>query len=309
MSLNIIHPFQARCDDRSHHAEAFADPTTWVKAAMPAGIVALNFQFFIDWNRPSYPVTGPFWITRLLACNSPDTIIKCTDQQVTSAWQSSTESHSLEQVAAFCEPLGISAEGIILPEVPIKQLNKNSPVWKMSRSAMQSKWTVSRLDLVLLQAEITRYRGGLTAALGSKGLIYGTSAVECWMSTTQCIYPGDADCLLVRGERTIALLEFKKHTLGRPIGENLASRYYPRPDGRKYDSLNSLSRLLGQKSGAIVPIVIVYFATRFEKLRIQRIDVVTGNQIVAKYDSGDIDVTNATSSEKGSIILTEAGIK
>jgi hypothetical protein len=107
---------------------------------------------------------------------------------------------------------------------------------------------------------IRSYSGG-PIQIGSKGLIYGTSRLECYLSSTDSLYPGDVDLIVLNpNNRPSAILEFKKHTLATNIREQKLSNYYPRPDGRKYDRLELLREFISGDGGN-VPLLVLYYPT------------------------------------------------
>ena len=58
--------------------------------------------------------------------------------------------------------------------------------------------------------ELIKSHSGGPVSIGSKGLIYGTSRLECSLSKTDSLYPGDADLLLLNEDnKAVCILEFK----------------------------------------------------------------------------------------------------
>lgn len=64
--------------------------------------------------------------------------------------------------------------------------------------------------------------------------------------------------LLDNANKGIAILEFKKHTKYDKIEDHMFGKYYPKPDGRKYNRL----ALLRDSINKSLPIIIIYFPTQ-----------------------------------------------
>ena len=95
--------------------------------------------------------------------------------------------------------------------------------------------------------------------IGEKGLYWGTSRLECFLSKTDSAYPGDVDFVLLDRNRDVSgIIEFKKHTKSEPISEQKLGNYYPSPDGRKYDRL----AILRDYFDVSIPLLCLYYPTR-----------------------------------------------
>lgn len=136
-------------------------------------------------------------------------------------------------------------------------------------------------ELVAINAfkELIQKHSGGPVKIGDKKLTYGTSRLECYLSKTDSLYPGDLD-LIVFNERfePIALLEYKKHNLQSSISEQKLSNYYPNPDARKYNRLAILRGYLG-KTHPNLPIFNVYYPTHpdFNEGRLELLKGPVGN--------------------------------
>ena len=129
---------------------------------------------------------------------------------------------------------------------------------------------IKKVDLQTHMEQIRTLSGGPTR-IGSKGLKFSKTELECFLSKTDAVWPGDADMVLVNnGNEGIAILEFKKHTLDAKIEEHMFVRYYPKPDGRKYDRL----ALLRDSMNNSIPIIIIYYPTKscHSYIIVERID-------------------------------------
>lgn len=272
----------------------------WIKSALPEGWHALSFNFFVSWNRKV--VSGPFWLTRLLVARSDDELLQSSNQDILNAL---TSNGSLEEefnlLKKLCEKLDTFSELVLLSELKPYNINLNTPVWKISQS-----YEVSKIELRVLEELITNYREGI-ANMGNKTLYYGTSAIECYLANNnRNIYPGDCDCLIVDSSlKPKAIIEIKKHTKNEEIDKHLVSRYYPSPDGRKYDSLFYLKDKISQISNQDIPVSVVYFATNFYKFRVQKIQKGSDScrGLNTLKDTGDISYDLDGNARNGEIIL------
>ncbi len=116
--------------------------------------------------------------------------------------------------------------------------------------------------LTIVRQEIRRLSGG-PVSIGTKGLFWGTTSLECHLSSTDSLWPGDVDAILFSDDvdcRPIAILEYKKHNLDTPLQDQRLSNYYPSPDGRKYNRMAILARQLAGSED--VPVVVVYYSTK-----------------------------------------------
>jgi len=126
--------------------------------------------------------------------------------------------------------------------------------------------------------ELIKSHSGGPVSIGSKGLIYGTSRLECSLSKTDSLYPGDADLLLLNEDnKAVCILEFKKHTLSSPISEQCFTNYYPRPDGRKYKRLALLRDYLASKSNSRILFFVLYYPTQTYIEQQWKLEIIEGN--------------------------------
>lgn len=111
---------------------------------------------------------------------------------------------------------------------------------------------------------IIQQRSGGPIRVGRKGLRFGTSRLECYLSHTDAAWPGDADLVVYDAGSSCqptAIIELKKHTRHStlPFLEQRLENYYPKPDGRKYDRLIALANHLSDRN--VVPIFVLYYST------------------------------------------------
>lgn len=298
--LMIRNLFQARCEDRAKVITVAEQPLEWIQSALTGTQTTRSFHFLVSWTANPPCIAGPLWMTRLLMATHDREIEAATDETVRVAVETADLRRAWMPLSSLAERLGTGAECVLLPEYQAKTVDANSPVWRVSWTA-SGTMQLSGGSVRELAGHIRRIRGG-DAALGSKGLIYGTSAVECWLSRTGDIFPGDCDCLLCENDEPRVIIELKKHTLSGPIGDNLASKYYPVPDGRKFDALFALQRKCQEVYGRDVPIAVVYYATRFRAVRVQMI-AGQGGALVVQRDSGDVLYQDPLTDQVGARIV------
>ena len=114
----------------------------------------------------------------------------------------------------------------------------------------------------------------------SKVLFWGLTSLECYLSNkTSAIWPGDADLVLVDTNFTpIAVIEFKKDTIGTPISSETLSKYYPR-DPKKYDSFAHFRDCFTDDL-SVLPIIVLYYSVKQsfdQKVKLERIEGKAGN--------------------------------
>lgn len=283
---------QALCTDRSKVTNG-PDPSNWIVPSLPAGWRLQSFHFFVNWNNTPPTVDDRIWITRLLRFGQWDRLDNINDSDVLQLFCNSflrQEFESLEQAGALCK---FELSAILLPEIPVAEINEATFVWVIFRGEDRN-FRCGRANVQLLKDSIQRHSGG-PVRVGRKGLTYGTSAVECYLSSTDAAFPGDADAVIVDDNNQIrGIVEYKKHTLDAPMNEHLATRYYPTPDGRKYQRLQALATRCGHALSNSIPLIILYYSTKEPVIRLQEIGTMDVSKMTISRDSGDIFVDNNT---------------
>lgn len=288
--MRISLPQQARCADRSQATNA-VDPARWLLPALPPGWRLHSFHFFVNWSHNPPLLENAVWMTRLLELNVNEPLERVQSSQVLEVFLASEHADTFASLQRICHECQHRLTAIILPEVGIQMLAPATPLWKVRYSEGNNELHVEATTLGGLMNEIQRYSGG-TVSVGAKGLIYGTSAVECYLSLTNAAYPGDVDAVIVDTAGHVqCVVEFKKHTLRDPIADHLVTRYYPRPDGRKYQRLDCLVQHYRQIGDATVPFAVLYYATGRPVIRVQVMGALTRNNVTIDRDSGDIDIS------------------
>lgn len=259
---------QARCDDRQRTVAAAGE----LEAAFQdsgARSDDVSFHYFVNYAPQEPRCEGPLWM-RWTLHDAPHLVVgDVSDHEVLGALQQSGVLSALSRLDILTKCLGTYARGVVLPEVDPAEVSNETPVWSVRVTAGDA--SVQRATVADLRAAMRRVNPA-GAQLGAKGLTYGMSAVECWLSRTGTIFPGDCDLLMRVSESLRAIVEFKRHNIDEPIAAHFAARYYPRPDGRKYDGLFLLRDRLEENLAERVFVVIVYFAPAQRKARWQLIE-------------------------------------
>jgi len=248
----------ARANAYSGEPEEWATPgmqNEFGFSAIPA------FDFFINWT--TYSVQPEIWTKRLVSeAQSPWPILEY--ETLMTALKQCDQEDRIRDLVEFAKHYSLNLKIMMFPE---------SPNWSTTPKP------IVNLDLIRETAEIVeltdvmisiRNLSGGPVRIGQKGLNYGTSSLECYLSRTDALWPGDADAVLTDSPSAVkAIIEYKKHNLATPISAQKLSNYYPRPDLRKYMRLAMLRDYLD--SGA--PLLIVYYPTRPEcrEIKIERV--------------------------------------
>ena len=148
------------------------------------------------------------------------------------------------------------------------------------------------IELPILKKRIRQLAGG-PVKIGDKGLPRAFTTLECFLSTTDAAWPGDADLVLVDSNFTPhAIIEFKKHNLETPISGQKLSNYYPSKDKRKYNRLALFRDFL---KGCVI--IVIYHPTQLsiDQVKLERIKGASGELITA--DSTLVPLPNAGDEE------------
>lgn len=257
-------PVLAKCDDRSQLAKQnrrYGEPDQWMASANLASLrlSSVSFDFFIDWSATPLKVGNSLWIKRISATSveslGPGDVLRgalaCQDDLA-----------ALEQ---FATRYGFVPLYMIFEE-DVDWRNAPAPILpaKLEGGAFRTGGCVT-LDEVMT---VIRKRSGGPVRVGNKGLIYGTSSLECHLSRTDALWPGDADCVLWSPDeqRAVALLEFKKHNLDTPLADEGIHKYMAK-DRRKWERLGLL------RDRIEAPLFCIYYSTdpRVETIKVERL--------------------------------------
>jgi len=304
----IVSPLrQALCGDRSQVTDD-PDPGRWLAVDMlPAAWAVHGFHFFVDWRHDPPVVGDTFLMTRLVDFDKGEDPYSVTDGDVLKAFAAAGLPAEFEALGRVCANYGRKLVPVLLPECETSALNDESPFWIVSRGENRDL-TITRSTVSGLKNSIRKYSGG-PVRVGEKGLIYGTSAIECLLSLTDAAYPGDADAVVVDGDGGVRyVIEFKKHTLTAPLGEHLAGRYYPVPDGRKYQRLHALASSFESGGRGAAPLVILYYSTKNPLIRLQLVGALDRQRMEIVRDSGDIRIEGTNDRQVADTVMAWLGI-
>ena len=296
----------ARCGNRSQVVGG-PDPTNWLLPSLPEGWSICSFHYFVDWATNPLAVAGPVLLTRLVEfdyAESPGTV---DAERVLDAFRRSGFGTQFEELRAVCANYGKEAKVVLLPECDEKQITTETPIWTIVHGEPEGL-TIRTHPLAKLKTSIKRHSGG-PVPVGSKGLILGTSAIECFLSRTDAAYPGDADAVVVDAHGLVRhVIEYKKHTVSGPINEHLAQRYYPAPDGRKYRRLDALVSEFNRADHTDANLSILYYSTSQRQVRLQVVGNLGACRIEITSDTGDLDVDGMSDLEISEMVSAGLGV-
>lgn len=303
--MKISHLTQALCADRTQISKGVT-PSDWINAALPKRASSLSFQYFVHWDQSPLVIDDYVWMTKLIGFENTEELNSGTEADILQTFISQGFASEFQTLSTFCKTNNHNLTCILLPELPMKMLNDETPIWVISEIDNGIELGIRKVNIAILREQIKTHSGG-PVHVGSKGLTYGTSAVECYLSKTDAAYPGDVDCIISTDDGiALAMIEFKKHTIADTIGNHTASRYYQEKDKRKYDRLASLHKYYVPLNPDLCPLAILYFSTRTPIMRIQLVEVQNGIRVVK--DSDDISVAGLSDHNIGSQILAFMGV-
>ena len=266
MTKLFTDPVLAKCSNRTELAKenpVLGNPDIWFKTGIlrKVGIRSVSFDFFINWSNNI--LHKNLWLKRPTIADID--VHSLTDLQVN---ESLREDKFLELVL-FSRKNKFSASAIIYSDY--RNWNDQSHLLHVfwPREAVDNKYLrIDRVDLLYIKQQIITNSGG-PVRIGSKGLIYGTSRLECFLSQGDALWPGDADLVLLNNDYSpLAVLEFKKHTKSSRIlfEDQGLGNYYPWPDARKYDRLKLLSNQINSLTS--IPLFVVYYSIESNEHRV-----------------------------------------
>ena len=305
----IVSPLrQALCSDRSQVTDD-PDPGRWLSADMlPAGWAVHGFHFFVDWRHNPPFVGDTFLMTRLVDFEKDEDPKSVGEGDVLKAFVDAGLPGEFEALERICANYGRKLVPVLLPECETGALNEGTPFWIVSGGG-DRELTITRSTVSGLKIAIRKHSGG-PVRVGEKGLTYGTSAIECLLSLTDAAYPGDADAVVVDGNGHVRyVIEFKKHTLSAPLGEHLAGRYYPAPDGRKYQRLHALASSFERADRGAAPLVIFYYSTKVPLIRLQLVGALNSQRMKIDRDSGDVRIEGMNDGEVADTVMAWLDIR
>jgi hypothetical protein len=248
-----------------------------------------TFNFFTDSNQNG-DISREFWITKRLQFSSRYELdVLLAGEEFDSIAGVEDFVMEIKTLSRELERLNPQVFGVLLPNYRNEEVNWNSVALIVSVGASSTKISKATVKDLALRIHHNTNRDSF---LGKKGLKFSTSAIELFLSTTKSIYPGDCDALIIQDSKPKVIVEFKKHTLRDPISEWTIDKFFNTSDQYKYLSLQALSRNLSHSSGNNIPIVVFYFATKFQGARI---DVLSNQSMEITSTSGDLVATDVDS--------------
>lgn len=260
----------ARCDNRSIVARdhpVLGGPVNWAPpgTSIMNRLAWLSFDFFVDWGSAETPVGNHLWLKIPVRRPFFDEICGIEGEKIRELLLNESE---FVQLVRFGKQQGFAISAIIFDDNGDFQSEFNA--WIFTVQSASKSFSCRKLTLGELMSLIRKHSGG-PVRVGSKGLIYGTSRLECFLSKTDAAWPGDVDALLVDSTMNFeakAIFEFKKCTNRARVdfcNERLGN-YYPYPDKRKYDRLAYLGERMS--AGGALPIHIVFYSNQAEERRL-----------------------------------------
>lgn len=273
----LIKPVLAKCGDRTilpKMAAANASPEEWFcnTFLVTKGLFGLSFDFFINWSTNA--VTPVIWVKRII---HPNTAYSEIISDISNILEKEFTLDYLIRLHDFSKKNGLTPQLILFHDNQNWNDNQSKiiivDIYK-ANNALQFNPAITTINN--FQQKIKVYSGG-PVSIGSKGLFYGTSSLECFLSKTNSLYPGDVDMLLLDADNNVlAMLEYKKHNLPSPITEERLSKYYPAKDARKYNRLAILKDYLSVFKKEEIPMLNVYYPTSMDKTH-GRLELLQGN--------------------------------
>jgi hypothetical protein len=233
---------------------------------------SLQFHFMVDWQQEHPKLSGPLIVRYILFSPSG---IPGTEEVEFLAEQAGVWNR-------MSVILGAQSQRAVIGLIILDAINTSSdtPIWILTLSGTERQ--MERKTLSWIRELVTRHSGP-TSYMGKKGLTIGMSRGECFLAERGVIFPGDVDSLLLWQGEPKLIVEFKSHNLQAPLLNFDVSRYYPHPDGRKWNGLKALAS--GLKVNSSIPIAVFYYSTVNEDVRLCIVDP-TGTKLSTLWDSG-----------------------
>jgi hypothetical protein len=280
----LLKPFHAKCTDRSklskrHKVVGIADD--WFTNEILSEFSyygLLSFDFFVDWNTGE--LSSEFWIKRIIPENV--TLTSTSNGYIQDLIYECDGENEVKLAARYLDG---NLKYKLFRETNnwLKHPNNPHPILDVKINVNGEVESVDRITLDGLKNDIQNLSGG-PVRIGDKGLIYGYTTLECHLSKTDAAWPGDVDLLIIDDEyNPKVVIEFKKHTKKEPIEDYMFKRYYPYPDGRKYDRLMIFKNHIEKIHDTSLPLIVIYYPTE------EIIDEIIIEEIVG--DPGSLETT------------------
>lgn len=240
--LSFDPPFLAKCTDRSvrslEHPQ-LGGPDIWLEELQRRmkNHICTSFDFFVDWSCDPIRVAHELWFKFPVQSQKS---LKSIDQEI--MLRVLRENHNFVSLAKLCKEMDLKAKAILF--VDSSKFDDNTDIVFFEYDGDSGKSTFEFSNLGELKDRIRVLSGG-PVRVGAKGLMFGTTRLECFLSSTDALWPGDADLVIYskHDNKMSCIFEFKKHTRNAKakFEEQSVNLYYPNPDGRKYNRLLALS--------------------------------------------------------------------
>lgn len=263
-------PFHAKCANRSepskrHEQAGVAEEWFTPELLSMFSFSGISFDFFIDWRNET--LSPEFWVKRLI--HEQNVLPTISREFIQNLIYTCDGENNVKNLARFANG-NLRYKLFRETDDWINHPNNPNPILDVKINSYGEVIQVSRIPLESLKEDIRLLSGG-PVKIGKKGLNSAYTTLECFLSSTDALWPGDVDLLLIGNDnRPRAIFEFKKHTLKEAIEKHKFSCYYPYPDGRKYNRLALLRDSFRENK---LPIIVIYFPTEsnFEEILIEEI--------------------------------------
>jgi hypothetical protein len=282
----LVKPCLANCYNRNQKAKTHptsGGPDDWFgnDVLKSFDLLGISFDFFVNWAAKPSSLTPVIWVKAVLHSGYFYTDVT---KDADGCLQSYFGEGYLSTLCRFARNNKLELQFVIFKD----ELDWNSPnsevLLLIADTRRETIADSKRLNIADFKRLIRNYSGG-PVHVGQKGLILGTSRLECFLSRTDSAYPGDVDLIIVdKDAMPVCILEFKKVTQAKDIATECLSTYYPHPDGRKYNRLAILRDYLSAEVPK-VPVIVVYYPTRD--------DATHGKMELLNGDEGNL-LTNAS---------------
>jgi len=296
----FLDPVLAECGDRTNIPKRHTPlgvPEDWFHSDRLAehSLAVSSFDFFVDWG--AMQLKRELWQKKILNLRIGKSLESLTEKEITKALRTD---QSFVSLARFAKSNEFKAVACIIDDTQDWSSDSACLIFAKFDPGCSHGLTFQKSLLPEVMARISKESGG-DAPIGRKGLRYGTSRLECFLSRTTSLWPGDVDSILWRKDepdRPIALLEFKKHTSRSRIGfsDQKLSNYYPNPDRKKYDRLGIFAQQAIPNFS--IPTFVIYYS-------VER----TANMVlVEEIEAGDGGMQSVTMKEIAGLTSSDESI-
>lgn len=275
--MPFLEPVLALCTDRSKLAKEnplLAGPDVWMPyvIAETDDLFSVSFDYFINWK--TLQLDRDFWLKCPINLGKIPNLEELGDNEITNLLRRHERFKSLVKFSGANQA---GASAVIFDDAqPWSQDSSTIIIASWPKDPISGRGlTINRCNVPQLK-EIIKFKSGGPISIGDKKLFYGTSRLECHLSKTDALWPGDADLLICdrSSMRPIAIIEYKKHTESskKTFKDQCIGNYYPYPDGRKYDRLELLAKQISRNPP--IKFFTLYYSTIQSELDVKLEEVV-----------------------------------